>query len=138
MTRKILYGVQGTGQGHISRARGLAEAFKDFDVDVTWLFSGREKSKLFDMEPFGDFKHREGLTMVTEAGQMKYRKTALNVAPATFLRDVNRLDLDPFDLMCATMNPSSPGRPKRGAEKPSGLGINTPLGSKHRSPAIRQ
>jgi hypothetical protein len=44
---------------------------------VTWLFSGREKSKLFDMAPFGDFKHREGLTMVTEAGQMKYRKTGL-------------------------------------------------------------
>jgi uncharacterized protein (TIGR00661 family) len=60
MTRKILYGVQGTGQGHISRARGLAEALRDFDVDVTWLFSGREKSNLFDMAPFGDFKHREG------------------------------------------------------------------------------
>ena len=105
MTRKILYGVQGTGQGHISRARGLAEALKDFDVDVTWLFSGREKSKLFDMEPFGDFKHREGLTMVTEAGQMKYRKTALNVAPATFLRDVNRLDLDPFDLIVCDYEP---------------------------------
>ena len=75
MTRKILYGVQGTGQGHISRARGVAHALKDYDVDVTWLFSGRDKDKLFDMEPFGDFKHREGLTMVTEAGKMKYRKT---------------------------------------------------------------
>ena len=39
---KILYGVQGTGQGHVSRARGLAYALRDFDVDVTWLFSGRE------------------------------------------------------------------------------------------------
>jgi len=49
MTRKILYGVQGTGQGHISRARGVAEALKDYDVDVTWLFSGRPKEKFFDM-----------------------------------------------------------------------------------------
>ena len=86
MTRKILYGVQGTGQGHISRARSLAHALRDFDVDVTWLFSGREKSKLFDMEPFGNFKHREGITMVTEAGRMRYRKTAFNLAPATFLK----------------------------------------------------
>ena len=70
MNRKILYGVQGTGQGHISRARGLARALRDSDVDVTWLFSGRENSKLFYMEPFGNFKHREGITMVTEAGRI--------------------------------------------------------------------
>ena len=66
MTRKILYGVQGTGQGHISRARGVAHALKDYDVDVTWLFSGRDKDKLFDMEPFGDFKHREAVKLSQE------------------------------------------------------------------------
>ena len=105
MTRKILYGVQGTGQGHISRARGIAEALKDYDVDVTWLFSGRPKEKFFDMEPFGNFKHREGLTMVTEAGKMKYRKTVLGVSPATFIKDATSLDLDPYDLVVCDYEP---------------------------------
>ena len=94
MTRKILYGVQGTGQGHISRARSVAHAFLDYDVDVTWLFSGRPKDRFFDMEPFGNFKHREGLTMVTEGGKMKYRKTALGASPVTFIKDATSLDLD--------------------------------------------
>ena len=133
MTRKILYGVQGTGQGHISRARGLAHALRDFDVDVTWLFSGREKSKLFDMEPFGNFKHREGITMVTEAGRMRYRKTAFNLAPATFLKDVNRLDLDPYDLIACDYEPvtawaaKARGREIIGIGHQYAFGKNTPL-----------
>ena len=57
------------------------------------------------MEPFGNFKHREGITMVTEAGRMRYRKTAFNLAPATFLKDVNRLDLDPYDLIACDYEP---------------------------------
>ena len=133
MTRKILYGVQGTGQGHISRARGLAHALSNFDVDVTWLFSGRKKSKLFDMEPFGDFKHREGITMVTEAGRMRYRKTALSLAPATFLQDVNRLDLDPYDLIVCDYEPviawaaKARGRETIGIGHQYAFGKNTPL-----------
>lgn len=133
MTRKILYGVQGTGQGHVSRARGLAHALKDFDVDVTWLFSGREKSQLFDMEPFGEFKHRKGITMVTEAGRMRYRKTALNLAPVTFLQDVNRLDLDPYDLIVCDYEPvlgwaaKARGRETIGIGHQYAFGKNTPL-----------
>lgn len=133
MTRKILYGVQGTGQGHVSRARGLAHAFKDFDVDVTWLFSGREKSQLFDMEPFGEFKYRKGITMVTEAGRMRYRKTALNLAPVTFLQDVNRLDLDPYDLIVCDYEPvlgwaaKARGRETIGIGHQYAFGKNTPL-----------
>ncbi len=105
MTRKILYGVQATGQGHISRARGLSGALRDYDVDVTWLFSGRPKEKLFDMEPFGDFKHREGLTMVTEAGKMRYRKTAFALSPSTFIKDAANLDLEPYDLIVCDYEP---------------------------------
>ena len=57
------------------------------------------------MEPFGNFKHREGLTMVTEAGKMKYRKTALGVSPATFIKDATSLDLDPYDLIVCDYEP---------------------------------
>ena len=75
---RIVYEVQATGQGHISRARATAQAFKKHpDVDVTWLFSGRLRERLFDMEPFGDFQYHAGLTFVTEAGRLRYRKTIM-------------------------------------------------------------
>lgn len=133
MTRRILYGVQGTGQGHISRARAMAHALRDFDVDVTWLFSGRKRDKFFDMEPFGDFKYREGLTMVTESGKMKYRKTALNLAPATFIKDATRLDLDPYDIIVCDYEPvvswacRAHGREIIGIGHQYAFGKNTPL-----------
>ena len=122
MTRKILYGVQGTGQGHISRARGVSEALKDYNVEVTWLFSGRAKKKLFDMEPFGDFKHREGLTMVTKAGKMKYKKTVLGVSPATFIKDAISLDLDPYDLIVCDYEPVTSWACKARGRKVIGIG----------------
>ena len=42
----ILYGVQGTGNGHISRANAMAQALARYpDVKVTWLLSGRERAR---------------------------------------------------------------------------------------------
>ena len=103
---RILYGVQATGQGHISRARALAEAFEHHpEVDVTWLFSGRARDKLFDMEPFGNFQHRRGLTFVTEAGRLRYRKTAFSNNLFRFFQDVRRLQLDAYDLIVTDYEP---------------------------------
>ncbi|MBP7664242.1 MAG: glycosyltransferase, partial [Shewanella sp.] len=38
---RILYGVQGTGNGHLSRARVMAKALMKQDIEVDFLFSGR-------------------------------------------------------------------------------------------------
>ena len=66
---RVLYGVQATGNGHISRARAMSKALAAYpDIEVTWLFSGRRKEKLFEMERFGAYEHRRGLTFVTEGG----------------------------------------------------------------------
>lgn len=103
---RILYGVQATGQGHISRARAMADALQRHpDVQVTWLFSGRPRDRLFDMEPFGDFKHRSGLTFVTEAGRLRYRKTVTANRYGQFLRDVQQLDLKAYDLVVTDYEP---------------------------------
>ena len=103
---RILYGVQATGQGHISRARAMAQAFKRHpDVDVTWLFSGRPRERLFDMEPFGDFQHRAGLTFVTEAGRLRYRKTIMANRYWQFAHDVQRLDVKAYDLVVTDYEP---------------------------------
>lgn len=44
---KILYGVQGTGNGHIARARAMSKAFESHDVQVDFLFSGRAPENTF-------------------------------------------------------------------------------------------
>ena len=71
--------------------------------------------------------------MVTEAGRMRYRKTAFNLAPATFLKDVNRLDLDPYDLIACDYEPvtawaaKAKGREVIGIGHQYAFGKNTPL-----------
>ncbi len=102
---KILYGVQATGQGHISRARAMAEALEHYPVQVDWLFSGREREKLFDMEPFGDFQHRRGLTFTTRNGRVQHLRTAIDNSAPQFLRDVWQLNVRDYDLVVTDFEP---------------------------------
>jgi uncharacterized protein (TIGR00661 family) len=102
---KILYGVQGTGNGHISRARKMAAHLRARGVDVTYLFSGRERQRLFDMECFGDFEYRTGLTMVQEGGAVRYGPTVAQARPLQFIRDVRALDVAPYDLVISDFEP---------------------------------
>ena len=46
---RILYGVQATGNGHITRARVLLPALQAAGVEVDVLLSGRAPERLFNM-----------------------------------------------------------------------------------------
>ncbi len=104
---RILYGVQATGQGHISRARAMAQAFRELDVDVDWLFTGRPREGLFDMEPFRGFGHRRGLTFATRAGGISYLGTVAGNNLFTFLRDVRSLQVKRYDVIVTDFEPVS-------------------------------
>ncbi|CAM3164485.1 MJ1255/VC2487 family glycosyltransferase [Vibrio ordalii] len=104
---KILYGVQGTGNGHIARSRVMSEALKDANVDVQFLFSGREKEKYFSMESFGEYQTRRGFTFFTEQGHVNYVKTASNNNLLTFVREIKTLDLSAYDLVINDFEPIS-------------------------------
>ncbi|MDG3087081.1 glycosyltransferase family protein [Vibrio hannami] len=104
---KILYGVQGTGNGHSARARAMAYALKERNVDVDFLFSGREESKYFSMEAFGDYQTRQGLTFVTEQGRINYVKTAFNNNILKLHKEVKELDLSAYDLVVNDFEPIS-------------------------------
>lgn len=101
----ILFGIQGTGNGHISRARVLAKYLKQHNLSVTYLISGREKAQLFDMENFGDFWHRQGLTFITQNGKVNYLKTVSKNNFSNFIRDVNTLPVEDFDLIITDFEP---------------------------------
>ncbi|MAJ34220.1 MAG: glycosyltransferase, partial [Candidatus Marinimicrobia bacterium] len=58
----ILYGIQGTGNGHITRSRLLVPLLrkKGFNVDV--ILSGRKKEEYWDMECFKPYDTKFGIT----------------------------------------------------------------------------
>ncbi|QIR13460.1 MJ1255/VC2487 family glycosyltransferase [Shewanella aestuarii] len=104
---KILYGVQGTGNGHITRARLMAKALKKQDIEVDFLFSGRPVEQYFDMHDFGDYQCYKGLSFVTESGRVNMLKTAKRNLSAAIFTEVNTLDLGGYDLVLNDFEPIS-------------------------------
>ncbi|BCX80618.1 hypothetical protein MIT9_P0192 [Methylomarinovum caldicuralii] len=105
---RILYGVQGTGNGHLTRARVMAPALRAAGIEVQYLFSGRPREKFFDMEVFGDWWWRRGLTFVSRKGRIDYLRTLARVRDLPgFIHDVQALDLRGFDLVLNDFEPVS-------------------------------
>lgn len=119
---KILYGIQGTGNGHISRGRMMAKHFAERDVDVNYLFTGRDPDKFFDMDIFGDYSYRRGLTFVSENGKVSYIKTAVGNSLLEFARDVRSLDLSGYDLVMTDFEPVTAWAARRASVKTLGVG----------------
>ena len=110
---RILYGVQGTGNGHITRARAMSYAFQQRNMKVDFLFSGREAERYFSMECFGDYQTKRGLTFITQHGQMNYAQTLLNCRPWQFYQEVQSLRLSDYDLVLNDFEPVSAWAAKR-------------------------
>ncbi|WP_439107986.1 MJ1255/VC2487 family glycosyltransferase [Congregibacter sp.] len=102
---KILYGVQGTGNGHLSRARAMARAFAAKNLDVDYFFSGRPADRFFDMQVFGSFRVCDGLTFASSNGSLSYLKTVFGNNYWRLLRDVWTLDLSDYDLVLTDFEP---------------------------------
>jgi uncharacterized protein (TIGR00661 family) len=102
---KILYGVQGTGNGHITRARAMQTALKNVGIEVDWVFSGRERSKFFDMEAFGDFKVFKGLSFATKSGKIDLIKTFAEASLGQMYQDIRTLDLTQYQLVVTDFEP---------------------------------
>lgn len=119
---KILYGVQATGNGHITRARIMARALAAENIEVDWIFSGRQAKDFFDMDIFGSYRLFRGLTFVTRHGKVDYPRTLLKSDLLQLRRDINALDVSSYDLVISDFEPVSAWAAKK-AEKIS-LGIS--------------
>lgn len=105
---KILYGVQGTGNGHTTRARVMAKAFNQRkDIQVDYLFSGREKDKYFDMQVFGDFASYRGLSFETRAGKISQYETLKAAKIRELYRDIKTVRAQDYDLVINDFEPIS-------------------------------
>jgi uncharacterized protein (TIGR00661 family) len=104
---RILYGVQATGNGHITRARTMARELQNSPMQVDYLFSGRDPGALFNMEPFGEYRCYRGLTFITDKGKLLYLDTLLHNNLSQFVHDTRSLDLSAYDLVLTDFEPIS-------------------------------
>ena len=102
---RLFYGVQGTGNGHITRARVMAKELFKAGIAVDFQFTGRAFDKYFDMAVFNGHQLRQGLTFSFEKGEVSYFKTLLASKPITFVKEVKNLDLKNYDLVISDFEP---------------------------------
>jgi uncharacterized protein (TIGR00661 family) len=102
---KILFGVQGTGNGHISRSRELVRKLKEDGHDVQVVISGRKEEELREIEVFAPYKVVKGFTLVTRRGKMNYIETMFRLDFVSLWADVLTLDTSSVDLVITDFEP---------------------------------
>jgi len=127
---KIFYGVQGTGNGHITRARVMAQALYAAGIEVDFQFTGRPADQYFDMAVFKDYRVRTGLTFNTHKGQVSYLKTALEAKPLQFFKDISALDFSGYDMVISDFEPVTAWAARRQKRPVLGIGHQYAFGHK--------
>lgn len=102
---KILYGVQATGNGHISRARAMIPALRAAGHSVRVVLSGRDPSALWGVDELQPFESRAGLTFVVRNGAVDYWQTARQLRLWQLVSDVFSLDARDVDLVITDYEP---------------------------------
>ncbi|MFA9388370.1 MAG: glycosyltransferase family protein [Prolixibacteraceae bacterium] len=101
---KILYAIQGTGNGHLARAIEIIPHLKTLaDVDV--LVSGVQGDLKL---PFDVEYQLHGLSFIMgNKGGINYRKTVSQMRPIRFIADLVKLQVHNYDLVFTDFEPVS-------------------------------
>lgn len=101
---KILYAIQGTGNGHISRARDIVPALAKHG-QVHTLISGTQA----DVQPGFEVDYRfKGLGFIFgKKGGVDLFKTFLKAKTQRFYREIKHLPIDKYDLVISDFEPVS-------------------------------
>ena len=103
-SKKILYALNGTGSGHITRAREIIPYLrKKYEVDI--LISGRN----YIIDTQLDIKYRfKGFTFViNKNGKVSYLKSFFANNLLQFIIDVFRVNIKKYDLIISDFEPIS-------------------------------
>lgn len=99
---KILYGIQLTGNGHISRSNVIINRLKNMGHQIDVVTSGSGSNLLIENIKY-NFK---GLTLQYTNGRINWIKTVLKSKPLQLIRDI-RLDVSEYDLIISDFEPIS-------------------------------
>jgi uncharacterized protein (TIGR00661 family) len=101
---KILYGINGTGQGHIVKSINVIYELKRLGHDIDILISGTNHHVKIPYEVKYQF---HGVSFeYSEKGSIDWIKTAINLKPIKLLKDTN-LDVDAYDKVITDFEPIS-------------------------------
>lgn len=132
---RILYGIQGTGNGHLARARALVPALRDCGLELDFVFSGRAREDYFNMDLFGDFACYRGLSLITERGRLKHWQTMRSNSVREFHRDLKGVHAGDYDLIISDFEPVTAWAAKL-AKVPS-VGISHQNAFRYAVPKVR-
>lgn len=99
---KVLYAIQGTGNGHISRAREIVPILMKYaDVDV--MLSGTQADVKLQF-PIKYKKHGLSFIFGTHGG-VSYPKTLRSLKPISLLKDIQHFPVHSYDLVINDFEP---------------------------------
>jgi len=102
---RILFGVQGTGNGHISRSRELVKKLKAEGHEVDVIISGRKEEELKEIEIFAPYRVMKGMTLITHKGKLDYFNTMFHLDLVSLMADIVLLDTAGTDLIITDFEP---------------------------------
>lgn len=99
---KILYALQGTGNGHLARAQKMLPILEEYgDLDV---FVSGSNSQL-QLENF-QFKHHKGLSLFyNQLGKVSYKRIFKENSFKSFWNEVNHFPIEKYDLIINDFEP---------------------------------
>lgn len=101
---KILYAIQGTGNGHLSRAHEIVPLLRQFG-EVDTLISGNQSqiSAQFQID-----YQRTGLTFLSgKKGGISIVKSLRNTHPIDFIKEIKAFPVQQYDLVLSDFEPVS-------------------------------
>jgi len=116
---KILYGIQLTGNGHITRSIKIITALKSAGFDVDIITSGTNSQLKL---PFEIKKQFQGLSFFyNKKGGIDWIKTLLSLKLKQFLSDL-KYDVSSYDLIISDFEPVSAWSARNSNKKSLGIG----------------
>ncbi len=101
---KILYAIQGTGNGHISRARDFIPALQEHaELDI--LISGTQFDVSLPQEI--KYKFRGAGFIFGKNGGVDYWETFKQLSPFTLINDIRKLNVSEYDFILNDFEPVS-------------------------------
>lgn len=94
---KVLYAIQGTGNGHLSRAQAVIPVLMSKDIELDILISSIQA----DIEIPYEVKYRfKGLSFIFgKKGGVDVSRTYLTANTARLKKEINRLPIENYDLI---------------------------------------
>lgn len=119
---KILYGIQGTGNGHITRSTRIIQCLQERGIKVDAIFSGCDKNKIYDTSIIHAKGFFKGFTFSVKNGSIQYINTAKNLSIGRFIKDLYAFDASGYDLVITDFDPVSAFVAKKNKIPSLGLG----------------